>query len=158
MEKIFHPLNTKTIPKKPHPLIEHQRDYIIVRKASPKDLHDIYSIACTVGKTLKDPYQGFLVDDYASDPGHFKAQFRRAIFELEHFYVAGIHQGLLGFLMAYTKDQWLKYNENWLKEVIWHPNFDLGKTQNFILVGKKAIRAPLTTRARGSKIYTRQIE
>ncbi|MDO9508674.1 MAG: GNAT family N-acetyltransferase [Thermovirgaceae bacterium] len=158
MEKTFTPLNRKIISNKPHHLREHQREHILVRKASPEDLQEIYHIACTVGKAQKNPYQGFLVDDYASDPRHYKEQFKKAIFELEHFYVAAIFDRLLGFLMAYTKDQWLKYNEKWLEEVVWHPNFDLSKTKNFILVGKTAIRAHLTNRGIGSKLYARLIE
>ncbi|KAB3525677.1 GNAT family N-acetyltransferase [Alkaliphilus serpentinus] len=124
-----------------------------VRRATPKDLHDIYQIACSVGKSRKDSKQGFLVDDYSSNPKFYQKYILEKIFELNHFYVAEYYGKLLGFLMAYTKDQWLKYNENWLEDIYWHPEFNLTKINSFVLVDKTAILSHLTGQGIGSKLY-----
>ncbi|SDL30511.1 GNAT family N-acetyltransferase [Natronincola ferrireducens] len=125
-----------------------------VRKASPKDVQEIYHIACTVGKNKKDSTQGFLVDDYASDPKFYKTKLLENILELDHFYVAeSFNNKIVGFLMAYTKEQWLKYNPNWIEEVFWHPNFDKANIENFVVIDKTAIFAPLTGHGIGSRLY-----
>jgi len=157
MENALAAINPRILTIKPYHLRYHHSDNITVRRAGLEDLRGIYDIACTVGKARKDPYQGFLVDDYTSDPRHYRELFRRHILELEHFYVAAAQERLLGFLMAYTREQWLKDNPEWLEEVLWHPGFDQERTRRFALVGKTAIRAHLTSRGIGSRLYERLI-
>lgn len=134
-----------------------RKDGIKVRKASPKDLHSIYSIACSVGNNKKEATQGFLIDDYSSNPKHYQAQLLEKIFELDHFYVAENYNKVVGFLIAYTKEQWLKYNEGWTEEVYWKPDFDINKTDDFILVDKTAILSHLTGKGIGSELYKKLI-
>ncbi|MCC5908991.1 MAG: GNAT family N-acetyltransferase [Clostridiaceae bacterium] len=130
------------------------RNRLRARKATPKDLNEIYHIACSVGKNKKDSNQGFLMDDYSSDPKYYQKRLMESILELDHFYVAESYNNkIVGFLMAYTKEQWLKYNENWIEEVFWHPSFDKSKIEDFILIDKTAIYAPLTGHGIGSKLY-----
>lgn len=129
-----------------------------IRKAVPKDSFDIYHIACTVGKNKKIPEQGFLVDDYTSDPKYFQSKLLRSIFELDHFYIAEINNRIVGFLMAYTKAQWLKYNPEWLDEIYWHPKFDINNTKDFVIVDKTAIHSNLTGKGIGSKLYIKLID
>lgn len=157
MERILAPRDNKTVTRKIHTLPVIHRGHVFVRRASIGDLDQIYGIACSVGRNRKDPYQGFLIDDYRSDPEYYKTMFRRAIFELNHFYVAENEDVLLGFLMAYTKKQWLAENPGWLEEIHWHPDFDREKTEHFVLVSKTAIRADLTSRGIGSRLYMRLI-
>jgi predicted GNAT superfamily acetyltransferase len=157
MERILSPIKNEKTSRKIHPLPIIQHDQIFVRKATMGDLEQIYKVACSVGKNRKDSYHGFLIDDYASDPEYYKALFRQAISLLDHFYVAEKGKEVLGFLMAYTKRQWLAKNPNWLDEIVWHPLFDRKKTENFILVDKTAIRADLTSQGIGSRLYMRLV-
>ncbi|SET75570.1 Acetyltransferase (GNAT) family protein [Natronincola peptidivorans] len=125
-----------------------------VRKAQPKDVQGIYNVAYTVGKSKKDSTQGFLMDDYSSDPKYFQKKILENILKLEHFYIAEtINNKVVGFLMAYTKDLWLEHDPNWIKEVNWHPSFDMKRLDNFVVIDKTAIYAPLTGRGIGSRLY-----
>jgi predicted GNAT superfamily acetyltransferase len=157
MEEILATLKEQQTTRKVHhlPVIHHGQ--VFVRRASISDVDQIYDIACSVGKTRKDSYQGFLIDDYKADPEYYKAKFKGAVFELNHFYVAERSDVLLGFLMAYTKKQWLAKNPGWIEEIHWHPEFDMKKTENFVLVDKTAIRADLTSRGIGSRLYRKLI-
>ncbi|TCO73806.1 GNAT family N-acetyltransferase [Marinisporobacter balticus] len=122
------------------------------RRASKNDLAHIYSIACSVGKKNKTSEDGFLMDNYASNPKYFQNFFMEKLLELEHFYIAENNQ-IVGFLMAYTKEQWLKYNPHWIEEICWRPNFDKTKLDNFVVIDKTAILANLTGNGIGSILY-----
>lgn len=134
------------------------RNEITIRKAVPKDNIDIYHIACTVGKSKKVSEQGFLVDDYTSNPKFYQAKLLKSIFELDYFYIAEIGNRMVGFLIAYTKEQWLRHNPQWLEEIYWHPQFDTQRTDDFIVVDKTAIHSNLTGKGIGSKLYIKLIE
>lgn len=127
-----------------------------VRKVNKSDINDIYSIACSVGTSEKISEQGFLVDDYRSNPRLYKRKLMKAISNIEHFYVAE-YDKIYGFMIAYTKDEWLKDNPNWIEDVYWKPDFDKSKLDNFIVVDKTAVLADLTGQGIGSHIYTRLI-
>ncbi len=127
-------------------------DTLQVRKATAKDVSSIYRIACSVGTKTKESYSGFLVDDYSAKPKYYQKFFQERILELDHFYVTEGH-GILGFLMAYTKEQWLKYNPNWIDDAHWRPDFDMNKTNNFVVVDKTAILSNLTGKGIGSFLY-----
>lgn len=134
------------------------KNHLKTRRVMPKDVQELYHIACTVGKSKKDSDQGFLIDDYLSSPKLYQKMLLEKALELDHFYVAeNINCKVVGFLMAYTKEQWLKYNPDWLQEVHWHPSFDKTKTENFIVIDKTAIFAPLTGQGIGSQLYERLI-
>jgi GNAT superfamily N-acetyltransferase len=125
---------------------------INVRKASPEDADIVYSIAASVGSKTKDSYEGFLMDNYVSSPTKYRIFFRKRIEELNYFYLAESTEPL-GFLMAYTKEQWLKYNPTWLDDIHWSPDFDIKKTENFVVIDKTAILAGHTGKGIGSKLY-----
>lgn len=127
-----------------------------VRKANKSDVNDIYGIACSVGTSEKISEQGFLVDDYRSNPRFYKRKLMKAINNLEHFYIAE-YDKIYGFMIAYSKDEWLKDNPNWIKDVYWKPDFDKSKLDNFVVVDKTAVQADLTGQGIGSHIYTRLI-
>ncbi|SHK17984.1 GNAT family N-acetyltransferase [Paramaledivibacter caminithermalis] len=129
---------------------------IRVRKVLPKDVDTIYSIACSVGTKNKDSTQGFLMDNYTSSPNKYKKFFLKKIEELDYFYIAQSHKPL-GFLMAYTKNQWLKDNPNWIQDIYWSPDFNQNKTNNFIVIDKTAILAGYTGKGIGSRLYKRLI-
>ncbi|MFP4482198.1 MAG: N-acetyltransferase family protein [Thermovirgaceae bacterium] len=159
MERTLVPLNQQAPTRKIQPFPIRHGERIFLRRASIGDLDQIYNIACSVGKNRKDSYKGFLIDDYRSDPNYYRTMFKGRILELDHFYIAEAENEdeLLGFLMAYTKKQWLAKNPGWIDEIHWHPGFDMRKTQNFILVDKTAVRADLTSHGIGSRLYRRLI-
>lgn len=138
------------------------RSYIKVRPVNEKDIADIYQIAASVGKGAKDSNQGFLIDDYASDREYYMNKFLTLSKRLEHFYVAEnvaspSKRHVVGFLIAYTREQWVEDNPDWVEEVKWHPNFDTDRLNSFVVVDKTAIRASLTGHGIGSELYKRLI-
>ncbi|PAB59529.1 GNAT family N-acetyltransferase [Anaeromicrobium sediminis] len=124
------------------------------RKASKKDLSQIYGVACSVGKKTKISQAGFLMDDYTSNPKHYKNFFMEKILQLDHFYIAE-NSGVVGFLMAYTKEQWLESNPNWIEDICWRPDFDKTKLDDFVVIDKTAILSNLTGHGIGSILYKR---
>lgn len=132
-------------------------DTLQVRKATAKDLSSIYRVACSVGTKNKESYSGFLMDDYAAKPKYYQKFFQERILELDHFYVAEGHS-ILGFLMAYTKEQWLKYNPGWIEDIHWRPDFDMNKTNDFVVIDKTAILSNLTGKGIGSFLYKKLIQ
>ena len=128
-----------------------------VRKAKKSDVHQIYNIASSVGSARKIPEQGFLIDDYSSNPKFYKSKLLNAINSLEHFYVAE-YERIYGFMIAYKKDEWLKNNPNWVNDVYWRPDFDRSKLDNFLVIDKTAVQAGLTGQGIGSIIYKRLLE
>lgn len=131
---------------------------IEVRRATLEDVEGIYEIASSVGKRKKESYDGFLMDNYVSQPRKYKKLFKDRIKELDYFYVAKSHEKTLGFLMGYTTEQWLKYNPTWITDINWSPIFDLKKTENFVLTDKIAINAHFTGNGIGSIIYKKYME
>ncbi len=128
-----------------------------VRKAKKSDVHQIYNIASSVGSARKIPEQGFLIDDYSSNPKFYKSKLLNAINSLEHFYVAE-YERIYGFMIAYKKDEWLKNNPNWVNDVYWRPDFDRSKLDNFLVIDKTAVQAGLTGQGIGSIIYKQLLE
>ncbi|RQD69478.1 MAG: GNAT family N-acetyltransferase [Tindallia sp. MSAO_Bac2] len=138
------------------------RSYIKVRRVKAEDIDSVFQIAASVGTGEKDSSQGFLVDNYASDPAYYKEKFLQLSQRLEHFYVAENVTGksrkqIVGFLIAYTKQQWLEDNPTWLEDVHWHPSFDQDRLNDFVVVDKTAIQSYLTGHGIGSELYKRLI-
>lgn len=125
---------------------------ISIRKAKEEDVDGIFEIASSVGGEKKNPREGFLMDDYTKDIKTHKRKILKNIIELDYFYVAE-YEKLLGYLIAYTRDQWLNIEENWFDEVYWHTEFDKSKLDDFILIDKTAIYSGLTGLGIGSRIY-----
>ena len=128
-----------------------------VRRASKKDVDAIYEVACSVGTSEKVAEQGFLVDDYQSDPVYYKRKIKKSIERLEHFYVAE-YDKIYGFMIAYNKNEWIEDNPSWMQDTFWKPDFDMSKTEDFVVVDKTAIRADLTGIGIGSLIYEKLLE
>jgi GNAT superfamily N-acetyltransferase len=135
----------------------HLKKLLRVRKAEVCDLNSIFDIAASVGTSEKVAEQGFLVDDYLSKPAYYKKKIKHCIQDLEHLYVAE-YDKIYGFMIAYTKEEWLRDNPEWISDVYWNPDFDKSWTQNFIVVDKTAVYADLTGVGIGSLIYKRLLE
>lgn len=147
-------LNSSVTLEQPKGTIQTKTDrtLIKVRKAHAKDAEVVYNIASSVGSRKKDSYEGFLMDNYVSNPSKYKKFFLEKIKELDYFYIAESTEPL-GFLMAYTKEQWLKDNPTWIQDIYWSPEFDLKKTDNFVVIDKTAIMAGITGKGVGSTLY-----
>lgn len=128
-----------------------------IRRADERDVEEIFNVACTVGTSEKNPEQGFLVDDYLSDPNYYKMFIRNRINELQHIYVAEYDQ-IYGFMITYTKEQWLKYNPTWIEDIHWKPDFDRKRLDNFVMVDKTAIVSHMTGMGIGSMLYNYMID
>jgi len=128
------------------------RKLLKVRKAKKSDVHQIYNIASSVGSATKIPEQGFLIDDYTSNPKLYKNKLLSGINDLKHFYVAE-YERIYGFMIAYSKEEWLRDNPNWIEDVYWSPDFDKSRIDNFVVVDKTAVQAGLTGQGIGSIIY-----
>lgn len=131
---------------------------VVVRKAHEGDEKGIYKIACSVSEGERDSYQGFLIDDYPSDPDYYMEMFRDRINNLNYFYVAELEGRIIGFSLAYMKETWIRYYPTWMEEVYWHPTFDKSILDNFVLIDKTAIHKEYTGEGIGSKIYRSLIE
>lgn len=124
----------------------------VVRKAACDDITGIMDVACSVGNSEKNHALGFLMDDYSGERSYFTDKFLKLLRELSYFYV--VEDGsILGFLIAYTKDEWLRYNPCWIDDIKWSPDFDMKRTDNFVLVDKTAVRKGLTGKGLGSLLY-----
>lgn len=123
-----------------------------VRNANHDDIDGIMDVACSVGNSNKISGMGFLVDDYTKDYNHFRRLFLQLIMELDHFYVIE-NTEIIGFLIAYTKEQWLYYTKEWLDSVIWDPEFHIKKLDDFVLIDKTAILSGMTGKGLGSMLY-----
>ncbi len=130
------------------------KKHIRVRKATLEDVDQVYEVACSVGRSEKVAEQGFLVDDYLSNPRYYKTKLKRRIKRLSHFYVAEFDK-IYGFLMAYSKDEWLAENPEWIEDIYWRPDFNKSKLDDFVLVDKTAIMSQLTGMGIGSTLYER---
>ncbi len=133
------------------------KKFIRVRKAERSDLDQIYSIACSVGTSEKPSERGFLVDDYSSNPHYYKNKIKNWIGNINHFYVAELDR-IYGFLLAYTKEEWLSDNPDWIDVTHWKPDFNMKQLDNFIVIDKTAIQDSFTGLGIGSVIYTKLIE
>lgn len=138
------------------------RSYIKVRRVQEDDIDSVFQIAASVGTGEKDSSQGFLIDNYSADPAYHKDKFKELAKRLDHFYVAENVIGkrrkqIVGFLIGYTKAQWLEDNPTWIEDVHWHPSFDQNRLNDFLVVDKTAIQSHLTGHGIGSELYKRLI-
>jgi len=129
-----------------------------VRMAKVSDANKIYNVAVSVGKGKNESTNGFLMDNYRSNPSKFKKKFEDNIKNLKFVYVAEIKDKVVGFLIGYTKDEWVAKNSGWLGNVNWKTGFDLKKTEKFILTDKIAIISGLGSCGIGSKIYKKYMK
>lgn len=135
----------------------HLKKLLRVRKAEACDVNAIFDVAASVGTSQKVAEQGFLVDDYLSKPAYYKNKIQNWIQSLGHFYVAE-YDRIYGFMIAYSKEEWLRDNPEWIDDIFWNPDFDKSWTDKFVVVDKTAVYADLTGMGIGSIIYKRLLE
>lgn len=128
------------------------KENLTVRKAINSDIDSIMDVACSVGNENKIHSSGFLMDDYVKDYDVLKNKFLKLIDKIRHFYVIE-DKKILGFLIAYKREEWLYRNPTWMDDIIWSPGFDKKRTDKFILVDKTAVLKGLTGMGLGSRMY-----
>ena len=137
-------------------------DDIEVRKATESDIEGIFNVAASVGQKRKDPLQGYLMDDYTSNPELHKVKLLKVLNEADHFYIAEdvIEESrrVVGFMIAYSKNKWLKNNSDWLVKNHFRPDFNSNNLENYIMLDKIAVLASLNRQGVGSKLYKRLIK
>jgi predicted GNAT superfamily acetyltransferase len=131
---------------------------IKVRRVDVADIEGIYNVAASVGKNKKESNDGFLMDNYSSNPKHYKDIFAAKAKKLRFFYVAEMRNEVVGFLMGYTRKEWLADNPDWFETTNWKPGFDMKKTDSFVFTDKIAIMADYTGLGIGSKIYNQYMK
>ena len=150
-------MQAKEVEIKQELMMDKYKDRVTVRKAEMKDLEGIFNVALSVGKAKKTSYDGFLMDNYENHPEKFKRKFEKNIKNLKYFYVAQSKGEILGFIMAYTAEEWFKDNPEWTENIMWKPDFHVFQYENFVLTDKIAVRSDLRGCGIGSKMYKKYI-
>lgn len=130
---------------------------VVVREARMSDIDAVYRVASSAGNAIKDPFSGFLVYDYTKDPDGHKRRLAGKRMECAHFYVAEIGGVVCGFLIGYSKSQWLKKFPEWPRQVVWRPGFELAPDQDFFLVDMIAVHTGMRGRGIGRSLHNRML-
>lgn len=125
----------------------------MLRKATYHDLDGIMSVLKSVGSGNKDPNRGFLMNDYTQNETFFREKYAHYLRNLSYNYVYEECERVTGFLMAFTKQEWLNENPSWIREIYWHPKFDQNRLNNFVLVNQTAMYHDQTGKGVGSLLY-----
>ena len=127
----------------------------MIRRANYKDLAGIMRILQSVGTAIKDPVQGFLMNDYTSNLEYHKQKYAEDLSKLRYSYVY-LEEGIIkAFLMAYTRSEWLTEVPDWEACTIWAPHFDKARLANYVLINQTAMLPELTGKGLGSLLYSR---
>lgn len=124
-----------------------------VSRATMKDIEGILAVASSVGTNSKNPKQGFLMDNYLKDKEKYIDKFKKDVKDSKLFYVIKRGEKVLGFLLAYTKEQWLDMESNWIFNIMWKKDFDKKSLKKFVILEKIAVRSSLTGHGIGSKLF-----
>lgn len=135
---------------------------VVVRKADEKDIEGIFHVASSVGKKVQDPMQGFLMDDYESDPEGHKNKLRRALEISDYFYVAEYieddYRAILGFTFGLPKEVWFRENPEWMEDCYFRPDFNQENLDNFIMLDKIAVLDRFKRQGLGGMLSKRLIK
>ena len=127
----------------------------MIRRANPADLSGLMRILQSVGTTIKDPEQGFLMNDYTLNIEYHKQKYAEDLSKLQYVYVY-LEEGIIkAFLMAYTRSEWLTEVPDWNGCTIWAPHFDKALLDNYVLINQTAMLPELTGKGLGSLLYSR---
>jgi len=136
-------------------------DNVKIRNAEQKDVEGIYHVASSVGKKAKDAMQGYLMDDYTSDPEGYKEKFRTAVDVSDFFYVAEYidpeYRAIVGFTFGFRKENWLKLNPEWSEDNYFRPDFNKEWLDNFMMLDKIAVLDRFKRQGVGSMLSKRLI-
>ncbi|SDK83289.1 GNAT family N-acetyltransferase [Natronincola ferrireducens] len=133
----------------------HEVEDLKVTKATVEDVEGILAVAASVGTDSKDHRKGFLMDNYLKDKKKYGEKFKNDVENSKLFYVIKKGERVLGFLLAYTKEQWINMEPTWLFKTMWKGDFDKKSLKKFVVLEKIAVRSNLTGLGIGSKLYKR---
>lgn len=128
-------------------------DDLDISVATEDDIDGIIKVASSVGKGKQDHKQGFLMDNYLKDKNKHVEKFKNDINNSKLFYVIKKRDKVLGFLLAYTKDQWLDNEPKWIFDTNWKNDFNKKSLKKFVILEKIAVRSNLTGRGLGSELF-----
>lgn len=131
------------------------RKSLKVSKATENDIDGIIKVASSVGNGKLNSNQGFLMDNYGENKDLYIEKFKKDIHKSDLFYVIKSKNNILGFLLAYTKDQWLDNEPKWISDTKWKNDFDKESLNKFVILEKIAVNPNLTGRGLGSRLFTR---
>lgn len=130
-------------------------DELVIEKAREDDLNGILKVASSVGNGKTSSKQGFLMDNYSKNTDKYREKFRKDMQNSNMFYVIKKRDMVLGFLLAYNKEQWLNIEPNWIFDTNWKDNFDKKTLKKFVILEKIAVRSHLTGKGVGSELFKR---
>lgn len=126
-----------------------------VFKAKKSDVDGIIKVAASVGKAKNDSKQGYLMDDYSKNKEKHRKKFEKAIEDSKFFYVVKRRNNILGFLLAYEKNDWLKVEPKWVFATSWKGDFNKNALKKFVILEKIAVKSNLTGNGIGSELFKR---
>lgn len=124
-------------------------------KAKKSDVEDIIKIAASVGKSVNNSKQGYLLANYSKDTIRHMKKFEKDIEISKFFYVIKRRNNVLGFLLAYQKDKWLDIEPHWVFNTNWKDDFNKNALKKFVILEKIAVKADLTGQGIGSELFKR---
>ncbi|MCC5912653.1 MAG: GNAT family N-acetyltransferase [Clostridiaceae bacterium] len=128
-------------------------DDLQVCKATEKDMEGLLAVAASVGTGDKNHRQGFLMDNYHKDKEKYIKKFQEDMANSKMFYVIKKGEKVLGFLLAYTKEQWIKMEPNWVFDTSWKWDFDKKALKKFVILEKIAVKSSMTGNGIGSELF-----
>mgnify|MGYP001348807159 CR=1 FL=1 len=128
-------------------------DDLNVCLATEDDIDGIIKVASSVGKNKHDHKQGFLMDNYLKNKEKHAKKFQNDIDRSKLFFVVKKRDKILGFLLAYTKEQWLDIEPNWIFDTKWKDDFNKDTLKKFVILEKIAVKSNLTGNGIGSELF-----
>lgn len=127
-------------------------DFEICR-AKKYDVENIIKIAASVGKNINNSKQGYLMNDYSQNTEKHIKKFEKDVENSKFFYIIKRRNNVLGFLLAYQKNQWLDIEPQWIFNTNWKGDFNKNSLKNFIILEKIAVKSNLTGQGIGSELF-----
>lgn len=124
-----------------------------VTKAKKSDIDGIIQVAASVGKAKNNSKQGYLMDNYTENKKKHIAKFEKDIENSKFFYVVKRRNNVVGFLLAYQKNQWLDIEPHWIFSTNWKGDFNKHALKNFVILEKIAVKSNLTGKGIGSELF-----
>lgn len=122
-------------------------------KAKKSDINGIIKVAASVGKGKNNSIQGYLMDNYLENKEKHIRKFEKDVDNSKFFYVIKRRNNILGFLLAYQKNQWLDIEPQWIFNTNWKGDFNKNSLKNFIILEKIAVKSNLTGKGIGSELF-----
>lgn len=131
---------------------------LTVSSASTNDIDGILVVAASVGNVEKDHTQGFLLNNYRKNEEEHYENFKEDVDKSDFFFVIKLGDLILGFLLAYSKSQWLDQEPDWLSDTNWKDDFETDSLKRFLILEKIAVHSNLTGKGIGTLLFEKYRE